>query len=338
MLYDDFLNMDYKYFPVQDMVPSFKKFNDVLKHTPKYSLSADVMQMVETLSWKRPKSILEGLPVCIMPFPKIWVEFVYQDFVKALDRIKGKETLSTIKEAPAPFRMGYLIEQLRDGYIQATLGWIHRKIDTEEAGYFRELLHLCPVCWVMNTQKEYLPHKRTQEWTEPFNEGTYMFEFKNSSKDVAAFKELSRRSYPGITRFCQDYYNMMVSMLPDREWDRFNRLIQFDVGGEWRHILAILMILNSRTCVEYDTVKREKLSKNRVKAGKPPVDNYKEVKFKLSRVQYNAYVASGRKLEDLTKHLVAAHLKVRKTGVFLWSAHVRGYVGDVKVPKKVVVP
>jgi hypothetical protein len=341
MLYDDFINADLNHYPEPGMVPGIRHFRDILKIAPKYSLSADVVQMVETLSWKRPKAILQGLPICFLPFPKIWVEFVYQDFKDAVDRVKNEHELKEMKGAPPPSRMGFLLEQVNDGSISATMGWIHRNIDTD-LGFFRELLHLCPVAWIIATGKEYEPVPESVSRVEVnksiMDKNGYMWEFRNSPADIEAYKELTTRAYPGVTRFSESFYHTVIERMDPVSKAQYDRLIQFDVGGEWRHVLAILMILNSKTCVEYDTVKREKLSKNRVKAGKPPVDDYKEVKFKLSRVQYNAYVASGRKMEDLTKHLVAAHLKVRKTGVFLWSAHVRGYVGEVKIPKRMVVP
>jgi len=257
--------------------------------------------------------------------------------VKAAERIKGVGKLKTHADTALPHRQGFLFEDEGYGFIRATMGWQHLNVE-HEGRNMGNLIHLCPLSWYINVDKNYeLKFWNPREPGELEDPDSYMWEFRHSQEDISAYDNLADRAIPSPSPYTNHYLDHMKRGMTHAQYQKYLELLQFDVAGEWRHVLAILMVLNSRTCIEYNEVDRTRLSRSRVKSGKSPTDNYREVKFRLSRVQYNVYMASGRKMEDLAKHLVIAHLKIRKTGVFLWSSFVRGYKGEVKVPTKFVV-
>src|SRR5262245_39310126 len=156
MLCDSFIEADENSVPDPLMRRGIARFNRVLKTAPKYILTENVVQMVETLSAKRPSAILKGLPVCFLPHPVIWVEQSYGDFLRALERLEpgSVKGLRQFDEAPAPHRIGYLFEELPDGYMQITLGWEHRNTIIE-GQFFKSMLHLCLLNWKINSKANF---------------------------------------------------------------------------------------------------------------------------------------------------------------------------------------
>src|SRR5215469_1337637 len=162
MLCDDFMEANTKTVPDPLVLEGVRNFNSALRDAPKYVLTEHVVQMVETLACKRPSAILNGLPVCFLPHPVIWVEMAYADFLKATNRIIGIDNLRRIPEADNPHRIGYLFEQLDGGYIRITIGWVHHNIETP-LGRMPSALQLCILDWTINTSSnfhgppEYIP-------------------------------------------------------------------------------------------------------------------------------------------------------------------------------------
>jgi len=98
-----------------------------------------------------------------------------------------------------------------------------------------------------------------------------------------------------------------------------------DVSDELGHMIATLVLMNSKNCVEIRPVEPPpKLNKARVKQGKTALLPYSTVEITLNRAASRAAGDSAEAREAMRLHLVRGHFKVRKTGVFWWHAFLRG--------------
>jgi hypothetical protein len=106
-----------------------------------------------------------------------------------------------------------------------------------------------------------------------------------------------------------------------------------DIADDILPLLGMMILLNSKNGV--DTRAHEpppKLNKARAKRGQPPLIAYREVTIKLGGGDRRAVRAGGVSHEEVSRHLVRGHFKVRKSGVYWWRNHIRGSEtkGDVR--------
>jgi hypothetical protein len=99
-----------------------------------------------------------------------------------------------------------------------------------------------------------------------------------------------------------------------------------DVSDELGHMIATLVLMNSKNCVEIRPVAPPpKLNKARIKQGKTALLPYSTVEITLNRAAQRAGAGvSESEREAMRLHLVRGHFKVRKTGVFWWHHFMRG--------------
>jgi hypothetical protein len=99
--------------------------------------------------------------------------------------------------------------------------------------------------------------------------------------------------------------------------DHLNATLLFAVG--------ILLMLNSRQAV-YVTptdIPRERQQLRRAR-GLPPYIEHKTVTIRLSQAMQRFRDKHGTADYDVAAHWVSGHFKIRSTGVFWWSPHIRG--------------
>lgn len=98
-----------------------------------------------------------------------------------------------------------------------------------------------------------------------------------------------------------------------------------DVSDDIKPIIGMLILLNSRNGVTTRTHAPDlKLQRARVKRGQPELITYNEVTIKLGQGDARAADRHGVSPEQVRRHLVRGHFKVRKTGVYWWRNHIRG--------------
>lgn len=330
-----------------------QKLTRVLQGTPKYVLSDTVARMVNTLAEKRPASLISGLPIAVMPFKRIWVEMPYSSVIETLREMKIP--LHELENAENPVNLGYLLEDVGENLIEVTVVWDHRFVGSKRPGWWKEnvdqqlldfdrhvsvalLTSYFDVTPGLPIDEADVERELELQRQGAYENAGWLRKKHRTLEDTHAVADFSNRLKTTLSHYCVDYFRLIeTGQLPyPGGLQKLAEDASHDIGGEWRRALGILMILNSKNSIEYVEQDRSKLSKARVKRGRLPTDNYRLVNMYLSKVQRNRLLGSGVKMADLARHLVSAHLKVRRTGVFLWSAHVRGYVGDVKVPEKYV--
>lgn len=92
--------------------------------------------------------------------------------------------------------------------------------------------------------------------------------------------------------------------------------------GEPGFLIATLALLNSKNAIEVETTDLQKKNKCRARAGKVPLFSYHLICIP-SRYKHQ-HIGSDRDGRELRAHFVRGHFKVRKTGIYFWSAFQRG--------------
>ena len=107
-------------------------------------------------------------------------------------------------------------------------------------------------------------------------------------------------------------------------------------GFQWsrgicQKLVAILLLLNSRNATETGPeLDLRAINRARTRKGDPPLLPLRPVILDITRRLRAARRAGiSDAPSDIRAALVRGHFKVRKSGVFWWSPHVRGNVGDI---------
>lgn len=117
----------------------------------------------------------------------------------------------------------------------------------------------------------------------------------------------------------------------ERELEKFYGLVgelaRSDWAGEPGFILAVIGLLCCRNAVETRAVDQARLNKARIKRGKRPLFEHKILKITHRRMTRPAgYGESPGSYAPMREHFVSGHFKTRRTGIFFWHPHVRGYL------------
>jgi len=108
-----------------------------------------------------------------------------------------------------------------------------------------------------------------------------------------------------------------------------------DLSGEFSFTEAFLLMLNSRSKIMDQT--REDLSrlnKSRAKRHRLPLKEFIVTNLRLTKTQQNRADAAGMDREAARRHLVRGHFKVRSSGVYWYTAHMRGYGRNSPVARR----
>lgn len=324
-----------------------------VEQAPRFVLDRAALMMVHNLSETKYRNLVRALGVCRLPFPKMWVEFAFADRQAWLDerRRQGRH-VSDNADASPPQRLGFLMEQVGTR-IRVQLAWKHGEIPTEilerhygevvDAARRKELAGLVEVskkAIEIETDPDLFEadqFERLMRTTAP-EQLAEIIDEHGSLPEALAFSEfLARVEYvipDNMKPFWQDIARQGKAAL-----DQANQLARFDLANEWRFSLALLILLNSRNLIRMgEPVDVSALNKARAKKGKTPVLAHREITLSLSRIQKNrlGLLNPGRTIHKPgDPEFVMGHLKVRKTGVFWWSPHVRnaqdGVAPEIKV-------
>lgn len=100
-------------------------------------------------------------------------------------------------------------------------------------------------------------------------------------------------------------------------------------------ILRLLLILNSpsRILETGEGEDNRRVDARRAREGRPPLPNLRPIRFDIGRFRRAGFdnAAPPENQRDVAAHFVRGHFKVRSTGLFWWSPHVR-YQLDEELP------
>lgn len=301
---------------------------DVLRNTNRFVLNRDAVFLIQNVGEFTPKKILEALRLCRFPFKTMWVEFPFQfrsEWMREND-IFGADHV----EASPPSRLGFFIEAKdADGMVGViTPVWSHPNTG---------MVNVCVGSIEIDTRPDspgFIDKKFSTEEAVAAYRGSkadWVQRWIRKPDELEAVFNLEQRLNRIPTPRMAKLWAEIVAVGDVRAIQELWGLALYDLASEWRFILALLLLLNSKSCVELkdgEGADLSKFNKVRQKRGKLPHLTYKDIVISLTKVQKNRFAAAGVQPRDMMMHMVRPHFKLRKTGLFLWSEHLRGNIGE----------
>jgi hypothetical protein len=309
---------------------------DVLQ-AERFVLQRETVFLIHSVAQVPPSRLIPAMQICRMPYPRMWVEFIYKDRDDWHEFSKVQR--NGFGDASSPSRLGYYIEQ-QDSVgrnMVVTLVWRHN----QDRNLKDRAIVIGGFALTINTTEhvEISEETRQRYWHARRNPSAMEKEFGADRtfpdpRDEAAALELEERINVGNSLYMAPFWDWVLKNHPEDVPELRNRAL-FDTLQEWRFVLGLLMVLNSRNVVGYSApITFEKVNKARKAKGAPILHPHREIRLGLSHVQRNR-LGTGSTV-DLMAHLVRGHFKVRRTGLFWWSPHVRGK-GEAPVGQTYIV-
>ncbi|MCS4089919.1 hypothetical protein [Rhizobium sp. BK176] len=284
-----------------------------------YVLDQNATAMCANVFFSRPSSILNALGFVRLPMETVWIEYsniaTREAFAKLGNDNKWAEGSVLIE------RSGLLLTQ-KDGAIDMEALAQFRKDD----GRIIELL--TAKCRFDTTPgiKSDPTERRTPMKTDHGATGQakkYYDLLARDENELAAKDELRRRFSGSL----HADWVALVSMIPGIE-SQLRTTLSGHISDIFNmfstQVLPSLILMNCRNAVEQEFVPAPaKLNKARRAKGRPEIGPYHIVKLKLRPKVRRMYEQNGYSGVQISGGLVVGHFKVRRTGVYWWSGHLR---------------
>lgn len=304
----------------------FKALAVDVTQAQRFVLHRDAVLLIHSISNIPMARITPALAICRMPYPKMWVEFVYRDRddYYAMANVR----LNKLENASSPSRLGFYLEQMdtEGRIIDCTIVWRHlqdRFVDGGESiviGGYSIRIDTTPGIVVSDEARA--NYARALRNPSEIEQQFSLVRTYDDPVEKEAALELETRITLGHCRYLKSFWTHTERMFP-RTIPELRKHAVFDCLEEWRFVIGLLMTINSRNVISYsDPITYEKLNKQRAKKHLPMMHDHREIRLSLSRVQRNRTGDGGH--VDVKAHTVLGHWKLRRTGLFWWSPHIRG--------------
>jgi hypothetical protein len=329
MLADDFVPCLARMRKENPLYGPMAKLGAGVHNSARFSLSPETMAAAYQLTHSRPSSVLSALPMCRPGFDFTWFEWD--------GRIPGRPDADEDREDPGivPSRIGCFIRAHADNprYLVVEYFWKHYDPSRGKEPQYT----LCPVTVMadigIDKEIEYpTPDITAESAASSIAPSDQFFRFRNDPEEMRALAELNRRvrflvsmeQSPWLNDIAKRHGRDVMKQVIDQSYD--------DVKGEARILFALLALLNSRNCVEKEPADLSKQNKLRRLRGKPALLSYSTVKINLSKADARRATQQGATKDEIRRHIVRGHFKLRKGGVFWWRPFLRGNpaLGEVK--------
>lgn len=289
---------------------------------PRFVLDRSATLMIQTISTQDVKNFIQTLDLCRMPFKRLWVEIAFADRSEWLveQRRLGRE-LSQHDSSLEPHRLGFLLEE-DNGDIVVHVVWNFVLPDLTTMEMARKAL-------VITVGRPSDPVRKERHFREMMASPQERRRMNiKTEADGNWWAEMASRVDYVATPLYEPFWTLARRLGPAAVAE-YEHKTMYDLAGEWRFVMALLIVLNSRNIIaigeEEDT---SRVNKARAKKGKTPILAHRPIRLNLSSVQKRRILALATGKGDASPHLVRGHFKVRKTGVYWWSPHARGGHAD----------
>lgn len=317
-----------------------------MKEAQYFVFDEQAVAMAANVAQSKPSSIIACLPFVKLPAPLLWIEFSNQHLRHAMG-LMGSPNIRGERHTVDIERTGFLLWE-EDG--QIVMDHVHR--DRLPGG--GTIVTVSNVRFAFDPDVTSRRHQMTASMSHFIEKlmpddvsssdeadllvsGKLAKRAKQIEKDdfeAIATKQLSWRfsmtPHPDQKKFRQ----AMLSIVPERqlalmEADQTNDAFRIFVNL----VLPGLILLNCRNAVRREVVPAaERLNKQRVKKGKPPIEGYQYVRLHLTPKKKRLYEQHGISTSIPSGGVVIGHFKVRDSGIFWWNPHWRG--SDASVGRK----
>lgn len=304
-----------------------------LQDAPKFILDPNAVTMAAGVALSKPSSILTALPFTRLPADPMWIEFANADAKEAMARL-GSPNTQLPRGVTVIERSGFLLRYDKEGDI--LIEYVHR--DRTPSGDV--LMDVAPIVGKLKIKDfDEVRHSLISALASVFRENAapekiakgrvqeHLNKIHNDPHEADADLELDQRlswiSHVDLIGFKEILLRKLGSdQVAQIERDQGSELIRlFKLM-----ILPTLILLNCRNAVDIEKVEApEKLNKQRIKKGRPPIVEHSVVKVHLSETRRKVYASHGHNASIARGALVIGHFKVRRGGrIFWWSPHWRG--------------
>jgi hypothetical protein len=262
----------------------------VIKQAQRFALDREILIAATNVSTSMPSSIMQGLQLCRLPFPKTWFEYA------------GRDRPGESGDKAVPHRVGILAEAPADApnHILMSVFWRHAKpmVQTVNVGPSAVILDLSAkadlaVPSFLTAQKLGASHEMIADLIRKRNDPADRKVLGKPSELQAAL-DLSNRVY-----FMPSPYFAHVGM---EAMMRGNGVAlrealestQADSENEIMPLICTLMLLNSRNGVTKEPVDLTQLNRSRLRRGARPLLEHWTLRLKLSKTQQNGLSQSRK--------------------------------------------
>lgn len=305
----------------QDLIEGLRFVGQEVRDCPRFVLDRAAAMMVQTVSSQNIPSFADTLPLCRLPYPKLWVEMSFRD---RLDWVQEQQRqgieLSRHEASQQPQRLGFLIEQVGEG--DTTI------LVVQPVWNFGDKMQIARMALAILIGRD-VPQDVKADILRKFPTKPQKPDDPKTPEEIDAWAEMAARVTHFVPPWLEPYWNEAQRHGQARV-DEEKAVARYDLAAEWRFVMALLIVLNSKNLVsvqpEADVAK---LNKARARSGKVPLLPHHPVVLNLSKAQRGRVMAlaTGLGRASLDPHLVRGHFKLRKTGIFWWSPHTRGGAG-----------
>jgi hypothetical protein len=274
----------------------FERVQEKIRKSQKFILSREFAMAADGLV-DNAVELQKVAPFCLLPFPLTWIECLHDDRPHWNPSLGyGARPVDRERHQREPHRVGFLLEQRGDF-----------------AGQWKVTLF-----WQMKGQAS------DPEFTSRNNGSVaaMLVDIRNDDGD----KPLVAMTEVTFAEFGQK----LISALMDEAPDVASRLAQYaidDWGGEFRYVLAVLGLLNTRNVATTEPVNYTRQNAKRARRGGRQLFSYNLLKVRPNIIPARSRKGSGElSNHTLRMHFVRGHFKRRASGVFWWNTFVRGQI------------
>lgn len=328
----------------------------------RFNISSEVHDAADHLAHSKPSSLLHAVPRCRLPFKSVWLEWVPPMTARNDSDINNQ----LLGITAVPRRFGILCESFDDTLARfgATFCWVQRgQPNTKEAMAAQltkslgvphlpkdipqfildnDRVDVCAYGYVINWFADWPIMSREEIVTGLNNHASRLRRtgvvnvnraaWLSNKDEFDAMVELNSMATLTAVPSMLKFINVIHEKASFSLRERFMEAAKADIEGELPKLMSVLCLLNSKNCISSELVKFDKLNVKRQRNNKKPLLSYSEVKINLSRRDAMAASGSGMTKEEIRRHIVRGHFKIRKSGVYFWRPFIRGTakVGEVR--------
>jgi predicted component of type VI protein secretion system len=298
----------------------FEEVKRAVASAVRFVLDREVVTAAHLVTEAMPSSILQGLPLCRLPYPTTWFEYAGND------RPGFAELGSAI-----PHRVGLLCEAAPDSSDELTAHVIWRN---ERKG---GSLELCPVALLIDLspegclardpkvalQKRGAVAEGLQRVLLASNQ-RHNLKIAANPRELEAALALSNRTFFVTSRYFAPLARAVIEHAGAAALEQLLTFSRANAESEAGLLLGILMLLNTRNGTTRQPADLVELNAARVKRGVRPLLEHWTLTLRLSEAQSRSLARAGVAAHEMRAHLVRGHFKIRRTGIYWWSPHIRG--------------
>ncbi len=300
----------------------------------RYTLDRASTLLVHDVQTMRPSKMFDAFRICRLPHANMWIEFDFANRTEWLERVMRTEGFkpSTNPMSVTPIRLGLYVERLDAHGRRFTIHPVWSLRDPDPNTLEVSICNLVMLIDLDDLRLRPFSDEKVEQHVSAMKrrEATWTTKYLRDRREVEALLSLENHIRPHIPDYLAPLWTVAAES-PETEKVMYEAA-QYDLASEWRFFLAFLMILNSRNLVQYgDEEDYTRLNRQRVKSGKSPLLAHRPITLSLHLRDYmrRVYSRSAADPTDIHRHIVGGHFKLRKSGLWWWSPHLRGNVGEV---------